>query len=559
LGDEYKTKEQLISEIIELRKQVAELRAVGKPHRDGPDSSPKNNKQRKQTVTTAERYRDIFEKSIVGIFQSSPDGRCLTVNNAFAKIFGYGSPEELINTVQDVGKQIYASSDDRIRCINRLLDSGSCAFEIPARRKDGSKIWVYNNVRLVRNDEGRVLYYEGMVIDITRRKQVEEELKQYRRGLEEMVQKRTDKLLKTNLRLRREILERKKAEKALRLSEEWFSRVFHATPNPMAITSLKDGTIIDVNNAFVMLHEFQREEIIGRKMHDLYVWVDHEERESILELIKEKGAVYNQEVTFRKKSGELRTALYSADIINMNGIECVFGMMNDVTEHKQFLIEMARLERLKLVGEIAAGIGHEIRNPMTTVRGFLQILRTKPECVKYYDYYTLMIEELDRINSIITEFLSLAQNKNLEKKQNNINSIIDAILPLIQSDATNNDITVIFRPETVLSLCLDEKEIRQLILNLVRNGLEAMQPGGVLTLKTYMEKKDIVFSVGDQGEGIDPGNFEKLGTPFFTTKDNGTGLGLAICFSIASRHNAKISFETGDQGTTFFVKFKRES
>ena len=109
-------------------------------------------------------------------------------------------------------------------------------------------------------------------------------------------------------------------------------------------------------------------------------------------------------------------------------------MMNDITERKKFMIEMARLERLKLIGEIAAGIGHEIRNPMTTVRGFLQILRTKPECVNYYDYYTLMIEELDRMNSIISEFLSLAQNRILEKKQNNINSIMEAILPLIQSD-----------------------------------------------------------------------------------------------------------------------------
>ena len=86
---------------------------------------------------------------------------------------------------------------------------------------------------------------------------------------------------------------------------------------------------------------------------------------------------------------------------------------------------------------------------MTTVRGFLQILREKPECVKYYGYYTLIIEELDRMNSIINEFLSLAQNRVLAKKQNNINninSIIEAILPLIQSDATNNGINVVFSP-----------------------------------------------------------------------------------------------------------------
>ena len=559
MRDEDKTKEQLISELNQLRRQVKELNIREKLRQKAHNSVQETNRQKKVTATATERYRDIFENSIVGIFQTTPEGQCITINNACAKIFGYSSAEEMISSVQNIGKQLYANNDERIRCINKLLESGSCAFEIPAYRKDGSKIWVYYNVRLVRDDKGKVLYFEGMIVDITRRKQVEEELKQYRRSLEEMVKRRTDKLLKANRRLRREILERRKAEKALRLSEEWFAKVFHATPNPMAVTSLKDGTIIDVNNAFVMLHEYRREEIIGKKMYDLYVWVDHEERDSILNLIKEKGALYNQEVTFRKKSGELRTALYSADIINMNGIECVFGMMNDITERKKFMIEMARLERLKLIGEIAAGIGHEIRNPMTTVRGFLQILRTKPECVNYYDYYTLMIEELDRMNSIISEFLSLAQNRILEKKQNNINSIMEAILPLIQSDATNNDITVVFSPETVPDMLLDEKEIRQLILNLVRNGLEALQPGGTLTLRTFKENGDIVFSVKDQGKGIEPKVLEKIGTPFFTTKDNGTGLGLALCYSIATRHNAKIEIDTNDRGTTFFVKFKQET
>jgi len=517
--------------------------------------------QKKSTGTGAEKFRDIFEKSFVGIFQTTPEGRCITVNNAFAKIFGYSSPEEIISTVQDIGKQLYASIDDRNHCIKKLLQSGSCAVEVPAYRKDGSKIWVYINVRLVRDDEGNVLYFEGMTIDITRRKQVEEELKQYRRNLEEMVKKRTDRLLKANRRLRREILERKKAEKALRQSEEWFTKLFHASPNPMAITLLKDGTILDVNNAFLTLHDYQREEVIGKKIYDLYIWFNHGERVNIIELIKEKGALYNQEITFRKKTGELRTALYSADIINMNGVECVFGMMNDITEHKRFMVEMARLERLKLIGEIAAGIGHEIRNPMTTVRGFLQILREKPECVKYYGYYTLIIEELDRMNSIINEFLSLAQNRVLAKKQNNINninSIIEAILPLIQSDATNNGINVVFSPIAVPDLLLNEKEIRQLILNLVRNGLEAMQPGGTLTLRTFMENGYIVLSVSDQGKGIEPNVLEKMGTPFFTTKDNGTGLGLAVCYSIASRHNAKITVKTNCMGTTFFVKFKQE-
>ena len=105
-------------------------------------------------------------------------------------------------------------------------------------------------------------------------------------------------------------------------------------------------------------------------------------------------------------------------------------------------------------------------------------------------------------------------------------------------------------------LLLDKKEIHQVIHNLTRNGLEAMPPGGCLFIRTYKDGDVVVLAVQDQGKGIEPDVLEKLGTPFFTTKENGTGLGLAVCYSIAARHNAKIEIETGADGTTFYIKFK---
>lgn len=167
-----------------------------------------------------------------------------------------------------------------------------------------------------------------------------------------------------------------------------------------------------------------------------------------------------------------------------------------------------------------------------------------------------MIEELDRANSIITEFLSLAKNKQVNLKPQNLNQVIKALFPLIQADALVSDKYIHMELKEIPDLLLDEKEIRQLILNLVRNGLEAMTPGATLTLKTFLEGDEVVFSVQDKGKGMEPGVLEKIGTPFFTTKDNGTGLGLAVCFSIAARHNAIIKVETDPAGTTFYVKFK---
>lgn len=234
----------------------------------------------------------------------------------------------------------------------------------------------------------------------------------------------------------------------------------------------------------------------------------------------------------------------------------LFVIFKDITEQKKIQEEMARLDRLNLIGEMAAGIGHEIRNPMTTVKGFLQLLSERDKNFKDKEIFDLMVSELDRANSIITEFLSLAKNKKVEFKKRNLNSILKSIFPLIEADAIKEDKNICLDLGDIPYLLLDKKEIHQVILNLTRNGIEAMSPKGCLTIKTFLEGEEVVLAVQDQGKGIKPEVLEKLGTPFFSTKDNGTGLGLAVCYSIAERHNAKIDIETDPTGTTFYIRFK---
>ncbi len=230
--------------------------------------------------------------------------------------------------------------------------------------------------------------------------------------------------------------------------------------------------------------------------------------------------------------------------------------LNDITERKIIEKEMARMGNLELIGQMAAGIGHEIRNPMTTVRGFLQMLSSKEQHVRHRESFDLMIQELDRCNSIISEYLSLAKNKKVNLENCCLNSIIEAILPLIISEANSREITIVFKKETIPELLLDQKEIRQLIFNLVNNGLQAMDNKGTLTISTYSNQNEVALSIEDQGTGISSELIDKIGTPFVTTKTNGVGLGLAICHSIVARHRASLNFSTGANGTTFFVRFK---
>ena len=236
----------------------------------------------------------------------------------------------------------------------------------------------------------------------------------------------------------------------------------------------------------------------------------------------------------------------------------VVFVTRDISKRKQFEKEMARLDRLRLVGEMAASMGHELRNPMTTVQGFLQMLQDEPGCKPYVSYFELMIDELKAANAIITEFISMARDKAIYLKLQDINTIVNNLYPLIAAEALKSDKQVELELGDIPPVNIDANEIRQLLLNLTFNGLEAMQTRGKLFIRTFMDMDNnkIVLAVQDQGNGIDPSIYDKLGTPFVTTKETGTGLGLAICYSIAARHGATIDVDTGSTGTTFSVAFK---
>jgi len=231
------------------------------------------------------------------------------------------------------------------------------------------------------------------------------------------------------------------------------------------------------------------------------------------------------------------------------------GIMRDITERKK-LEQMASLfDQMNMVGSMAATVAHEIRNPMTTVRGYLQLIGRKQEYETDKDKFDLMIEERYRANDIIREYLSLSRRKIAILKKCSLNTIIEALFPLIQADANASKVYATLDLCPIPELLLDENEVRQLLLNLVRNSIEAMPTGGDLVISTASEEDKVVLSISDQGSGIPPHVLDHLGTPFITTKDTGTGLGLPICYQIAHRHNADIKIDTNSKGTTFFLSF----
>ncbi|WP_138494949.1 two-component system sensor histidine kinase NtrB [Paenibacillus pinistramenti] len=231
-------------------------------------------------------------------------------------------------------------------------------------------------------------------------------------------------------------------------------------------------------------------------------------------------------------------------------------VVQDITELETLRLELRHVDRLSLVGQMAAGITHEIRNPMAVVRGFLQLMREKsPDSLDHY--YRIVLEELDRANGIINDFLSLAQNRPVRKEPTSLDAIIHELTPLLWADANLRGQSIEVKlDEEVPLLELNPKEIKQLILNLCRNGMEAMEDKGLLTLETRKVAAGVELLVSDTGPGIPPNKRENLFQPFFTTKAKGTGLGLALCKSIVERHNGRVSVESEvGVGTTFAVLF----
>ncbi|WP_078553686.1 response regulator [Bacillus alkalicellulosilyticus] len=345
------------------------------------------------------------------------------------------------------------------------------------------------------------------------------------------------------------------ANQELQVSNERFSKFFHFSPTLKSIRSLKDNRYIDVNSAWVECTGYTLEELNNSSVNAL-------ELISASSLVQDKpldlhDSLRSEKITFVTKAGKIREGLISTVAAIIDGESCIISVILDITEKVQLEKEITRLDRLNLVGEMAAGIAHEIRNPMTTVHGFLQLAKSENNLSGQSEYIDLMIDELQRANGIITEFLTLAKNKVNDKKDTNINDVIQAIYPLLRAEALMSDKMVQLKLEECPTISLDEKEIRQLILNIGLNGLEAMT-NGVLTIGTTLEEEAVVLRINDQGPGIEKDVLENIGTPFFTTKEKGTGLGLAICYSIASRNSAIISIETSNKGTTFIIKFPLE-
>jgi len=219
--------------------------------------------------------------------------------------------------------------------------------------------------------------------------------------------------------------------------------------------------------------------------------------------------------------------------------------------------QLRRADRLSALGELSAGMAHEIRNPLGSIKGAVEILQDdyRPGEAKY-EFIQILQKETDRLNQIVQEFLSFARPKQPEFQLADMNMSIESVLTLTAQEAKKAGVTVEKRlDQSIGKRSLDAGLLKQAFLNLVLNAIQAMPSGGVLNVESGLRDDAVEVTIQDTGIGIPEENRKKLFSPFFTTKKNGTGLGLAITYRIIQNHRGTIDVKSEQgKGTTFTVK-----
>ncbi|HEX7401127.1 MAG TPA: ATP-binding protein [candidate division Zixibacteria bacterium] len=322
---------------------------------------------------------------------------------------------------------------------------------------------------------------------------------------------------------------------------------------------------VDEEGRVIMLNRLAEDLFGVKKSHALnqkYDLIFPDDPCLIKQTMEKKRASQDMETTFKTPSGSSRNLLIGSSCLfdEQNKFRGAVAVIHDVTELKKYEEEAKRTERLSALGNLAAGVAHEIRNPLNAISITVQRLRSEFEPRKdqeeYLSFIQTVLDEIKRLDSIINQFLSLAKAQKLTLVPSDINKLLDEVINLVEMDARDKNVQVVKTMDRLPQLRIDPDEMKKALLNIMLNGVQAMPQGGKLHVQSYLDdsKGDVTIRITDSGVGIPKENLSTIFQPYFSTKTKGTGIGLSIAYRIISDHKGKIEVESEvGKGTTFTI------
>ncbi len=481
-----------------------------------------------ELLESEKKYRSIFDNAVEGIFQTTPEGGLLTANPALARIFGYDSPKEFMGELTDTSRQSYVNAARRKEFLQLMETRGAVeSFEHEAYRKDRSRIWVSENVRVVRDADGRVIYYEGTLQDITERKRAADRIR----------------------------------EQATLLD----------TANDAIYVTTLDCTIVYWNQGAERVYGWTSAEALNRKTTEL-ISPDSAAAEGLAALLLKQDS-WSGERRQNTKSGRAVDIFSRLTLVRdqQGQPRSVFAINTDITEKKQLEARFLQAQRLESLGALASGIAHDLNNVLSPILMAAAILRGKAQTDSERSMLTTMEACARRGSGIIRQVLTFARGIEGKRIPLQPRHLLREIATIVGETFPKNIELEMDVEKELWPVLGDTTQLHQVLMNLCVNARDAMPEGGRLGLNAENIELDETFAlmtpgaksgpyvhliISDTGTGIPPKLFDKIFDPFFTTKapGKGTGLGLSTVLGIVRSHDGFIQFKSEvGKGTCFEV------
>ena len=467
------------------------------------------------------RFTELFETLQEGIYIATPEGRILDANPALVRMLGYDSKEDLLK--RQVPEILLDPAERKALMQQAETQPMLAGREVTLLRKDGGSIVCLNTAAAVRDNAGKVVRYQGAVMDITERREIERRLRQQQEFARRLVDNFPDLILVLDTN----------------------SQYTFVSPRSREILGYEPAEIA----ALGFGHCAHPEEMPAvRVLYD--------------DIVTGRRTFETLEVRVRRKQGDWRRVLFNFSPLSdeSGNIEGVVLSGRDVTDLKHLEEQLIQAEKLAAMGQMLAGVAHELNNPLTAVLGVTELLRERaPDDESFKRQLDLTHRQARRAARIVQNLLEFSRPGSAQKKLLDINNIIERTLQLHEHSLRRNNIEVDFRPDTSLPGVIgDANQLIQVFLNLVTNAEQAIREvreSGRLQIRPGRAGDRISITFQDDGVGIRPEALPRIFDPFYTTKrpGGGTGLGLSICMSIVREHGGLIEAEALPAGGSAFT------